>query len=112
EVNLRKVLAAMLRREGFDVLTAADGEEALDLMRKARVDLVLSDLRMPKLDGMALLRAALAEFPGTPIIILTAHGTVDNAVEAMKLGAFDYLTKPFDKDELRLVIAKASATAD
>jgi two-component system response regulator AtoC len=112
EVNLRKVLAALLRREGFDVLTAGDGEEALALLRSTRVDVVLSDLRMPKLDGMSLLRRVLAEHEDVPVILLTAHGTVDNAVEAIKLGAFDYLTKPFDKDELRLVVRKALATAE
>ncbi|MCC7386059.1 MAG: sigma-54-dependent Fis family transcriptional regulator [Deltaproteobacteria bacterium] len=112
EVNLRKVLEAMLRREGYHVLTASDGQEALERLAKHPVDLVLTDLRMPKLDGMSLLRQVLAEYTGIPVIILTAHGTVDNAVEAMKLGAFDFLTKPFDKDELRVVVHKAAATAE
>jgi DNA-binding NtrC family response regulator len=112
EVNLRKVLSAMLRREGFEVLTANDGENALELLRRTRVDLVLTDLKMPRLDGLALLRQVLREFTGIPVIVLTAHGTIDNAVEAMKLGAFDFLTKPFDQDELKVVIRKAAATAD
>ena len=112
EVNLRKVLAALLRREGFDVLTAGDGVEALDLLGKTAVDLVLTDLRMPTLDGMGLLQAMLERHRDVPVIMLTAHGTVDKAVEAMKLGAFDFLTKPFDKDELRFVIGKAMATVE
>ena len=69
EVNLRKVLSAMLRREGFEVLTAADGEGAVDLLKKTRVDLVLTDLRMPKMDGMALLRFVLSEYVGLPVIM-------------------------------------------
>jgi DNA-binding NtrC family response regulator len=112
ETNLRKVLAALLRREGFSVLTASDGEEALALMERARVDLLITDLRMPKLDGMGLLRRLQDEHKNIPTVVLTAHGTVDLAVEAMKLGAFDFMTKPFDKDELRMVINKAAATAE
>lgn len=112
EANMRKVLAAMLRREGYEVLTVSDGAEALDIMQKASIDVVLTDLRMPKIDGMELLRRVLEEFDGIPVVMLTAHGSVDTAVNAMKLGAFDYLSKPFDKDELRLVIKKAAATAD
>jgi DNA-binding NtrC family response regulator len=112
EANLRKVLAAMLRREGYEVLTAADGAEALDLMGKTRVDVVLTDLRMPRIDGMELLRRVLAEYRGTPVVMLTAHGTVDTAVTAMKLGAFDYLSKPYDQEELQIIIKKAATAAD
>jgi DNA-binding NtrC family response regulator len=112
EANLRKVLTAMLRREGYEVLSAADGEEAWDILQRSPVDVLLTDLRMPKLDGMALLERVLAESLGVPVVMLTAHGTVDTAVTAMKLGAFDYLTKPYEQEELRLVIQKAAATAD
>src|SRR5690606_18713856 len=73
-------------------------------------DAVISDLRMPRLDGMGLLRAVSAEDPDLPVIILTAHGTVDSAVEAVKLGAFDYLEKPFDRDQIRHVLDRALAT--
>ena len=90
EANLRKVLSAMLRRDGFDVLTASDGAEALELLSKQSVDVVLSDIRMPNLDGMSLLKRAMVEYPDIPVVILTAHGSVDNAVEAIKIGAFDY----------------------
>jgi len=111
ELSIRKVLSATLKRDGYEVFAASDGAEALELLRTHPIDLVLTDLRMPKVDGMSLLRHVLAEHAGIPVVILTAHGTVDNAVEAMKLGAFDFLSKPFDQDELRLVIKKASATA-
>src|SRR5690242_21493473 len=110
EPNLRKILAAQLSRDGYDVITAEDGEQGLSMLREHHIDLVVTDLKMPKIDGMTLLREALAEQPELPIVMITAHGTVDTAVEALKLGAFDYLTKPFDKDEVRQIVAKALKT--
>src|SRR4029079_7872248 len=110
EPNLRKILAAQLSRDGYDVLTAEDGEEGLTFLREHHIDLVITDLKMPKVDGMTLLREALREDPELPIVMITAHGTVDTAVEALKLGAFDYLTKPFDKDEVRQIVGKALKT--
>ena len=110
EPNLRRILSAQLQRDGYDVLTAEDGEQGLTLLREHHIDLVVTDLRMPKVDGMTLLREALSEDRGLPVVMITAHGTVDTAVEALKLGAFDYLTKPFDKDEVRQVVAKALMT--
>jgi nitrogen regulation protein NR(I) len=107
EPNLRKILSAQLSRDGYDVLTAEDGEQGLQILREHHIDLVVTDLKMPKVDGMALMREALREDPELPIVMITAHGTVDTAVEALKLGAFDYLTKPFDKDEVRQIVAKA-----
>ncbi|MEQ8980498.1 MAG: response regulator, partial [Deltaproteobacteria bacterium] len=112
EANLRKVLSALLRREGYEVLSAADGEEAWEILQKSPVDVLLTDLKMPRLDGMTLLERVLEAELGVPVVMLTAHGTVDTAVTAMKLGAFDYLTKPYDQEELRLIIQKAAATAD
>jgi two-component system response regulator AtoC len=110
EPNLRKILSAQLSRDGYDVLTAEDGEQGLSILREHHIDLVVTDLKMPKVDGMELLRRAHAEDPELPIVMITAHGTVDTAVEALKLGAFDYLTKPFDKDEVRQIVAKALKT--
>ncbi len=81
-------------------------------MREHHIDLVITDLRMPKVDGMDLLRAALRDDPSRPVVMLTAHGTVDNAVEALKTGAFDYITKPFDQNEVRVVVKKALRTRD
>src|SRR5882672_3741837 len=112
EPNLRKILSAQLSRDGYDVLTAEDGEEGLQLLREHHIDLVVTDLKMPKVDGMTLLREALREDPELPIVMITAHGTVDTAVEALKLGAFDYLTKPFDKDEVRQIVGKALRTRE
>ncbi len=110
EPNLRKILAAQLSRDGYEVLLAEDGEQGLAMLRENHIDAVVTDLKMPKVDGMTLLREALRESPDLPIIMITAHGTVDTAVEALKLGAFDYLTKPFDKDDVRQVVAKALKT--
>jgi two-component system response regulator AtoC len=110
EPNLRKILSAQLSRDGYDVMTAEDGEQGLQILREHHIDLVVTDLKMPKVDGMTLLREALREDPELPVVMITAHGTVDTAVEALKLGAFDYLTKPFDKDEVRQIVAKALRT--
>jgi nitrogen regulation protein NR(I) len=110
EPNLRKILAAQLSRDGYEVMLAEDGEQGLTMLREHHIDLVVTDLKMPKVDGMTLLREALREQPDLPIVMITAHGTVDTAVEALKLGAFDYLTKPFDKDEVRSVVGKALKT--
>ena len=112
EANLRRVLSAQLARDGYEVHTAEDGEAGLSFLKEHHIDLVITDLRMPKVDGMDLLRAALRDDPARPVVMLTAHGTVDNAVEALKTGAFDYLTKPFDQNEVRVIVKKALRTRD
>src|SRR5215470_2545834 len=112
EANLRRVLTAQLSRDGYEVHTAPDGEAGLQLLREHHIDLVITDLRMPKIDGLELLRQALRTDPELPVVILTAHGTVDNAVEALKTGAFDYITKPFDQAEVRTIVRKALRTRD
>ena len=109
ELNMRRVLEAMLRREGYEVITAANGVEALGGM-SAGVHTVITDLKMPVLDGMALLKRLSAEYPDVPVVMITAHGSVENAVEAVKLGAFDYLEKPFEQEQIRQVVAKAMNT--
>ena len=108
ELNIRRVLAAMLAREGYEVTAAADGEQALAVLQKTPVHVVVTDLIMPRLGGLELLARVAAEFPDVPVIVITAHGTVDSAVQALKAGAFDYITKPFEQEELKKVIAKAS----
>ena len=112
EANLRRVLAAQLTRDGYEVHVAEDGEAGLALLRENHIDLVITDLRMPKIDGMDLLRAALRDDPARPVLMMTAHGTVETAVEALKTGAFDYLTKPFDQEEVRIVVRKALRTRE
>jgi len=112
EANLRRVLAAILTRDGYDVHMAEDGVAALEFLREHHLDLVITDLKMPRMDGMELLREVQRMDRQLPVIMLTAHGTVDNAVEALKLGAIDYLTKPFDQTEIRNVVQKALRTRD
>jgi two-component system, NtrC family, response regulator AtoC len=107
EQNLRWVLGAIVGREGHEVLQAGDGAEALELLQKHVVHLLITDLRMPRMDGMELLRRARQEWPDVPVVIITAHGTVENAVEAVKLGAFDYIEKPFEHEQIRQVVRKA-----
>src|ERR1700722_16204807 len=112
EPNLRKILSAQLSRDGYDVMTAEDGEQGLAMLKEHHIDLVITDLKMPKLDGMTLLKKALEEEPDLPVVLITAHGTIDTAVEALKSGAFDFVTKPFDKDEVRQIVAKALKTRE
>jgi len=109
EINIRRVLEAILRREGYDVVTAGNGNEALQKMT-TDVHSVITDLKMPGMDGMTLLRKLSADFPEVPVVMITAHGSVENAVEAVKLGAFDYIEKPFEQEQIRQVIAKALGT--
>src|SRR6204780_3284145 len=112
EPNLRKILSAQLTRDGYDVLTAEDGEQGLAALKEHHIDLVITDLKMPKVDGMTPLRRAIQEDAELPIILITAHGTIDTAVEALKAGAFDFVTKPFDKDEVRQIVGKALKTRE
>ena len=106
EPNVRKVLGALLEQAGYLTTRAAGGDEALDLVRAQDPDLVITDLKMPGMDGLALLGRLKNAFPEIPVVLLTAHGTVEAAVEAMKQGALDFLTKPFDKERVLEVVAK------
>ncbi len=110
ELNMRLVLKVLLNKEGYDVATAADGLEALKILKSGDIEVVVTDMKMPKLDGMGLLERVMEEYPSTPVIVITAHGTIAKAVDALKKGAFDYITKPFDQDELKNVILKAIKT--
>jgi two-component system, NtrC family, response regulator AtoC len=110
ELNICKVLSATLRKEGYEVATAHDGEEAISIIKNGNVQVIVTDLKMPKVDGLEVLRFVQKTTPDIPVIVITAHGTVDNAVQALKSGAFDYITKPFEKTELIRTIAKAVKT--
>ncbi len=112
EPNLRRVLAAQLQRDGYEIIAAADGQEAIEAIEAHHVDVVITDLRMPRVDGMELLKRVTIAHPDVPVIMITAHGTVDTAVEALKHGAFDYITKPFEQSELRNVVRKATRTRE
>ncbi|MDR3173347.1 MAG: sigma-54 dependent transcriptional regulator [Treponema sp.] len=107
EKNIREGLAASLEMDGYEVVTALDGDEGLRRFAKGDIDLVITDLRMPGLSGEELLRRICAESPGIPVIVLTGHGTVENAVEAMRQGAWDFLAKPVNLDHLSQLVKRA-----
>jgi DNA-binding NtrC family response regulator len=112
EAGFRKVLGALLEQAGFSVTTAASGQEALECVRSQDPEVVLSDLKMPGMDGLELLGALRREFPEIPVVLLTAHGSIETAVEAMKQGAHDFLPKPFDRERVLEVVAKAAGQAE
>ena len=108
EQSMRELLGIMLRQVGYDVTQADGGEAAIQVLKTTDVfDLVITDLRMRKVDGLAVLRAAKEHSPRTVVLVVTAFASTETAVEAMKLGAYDYVTKPFKLDELKLTIANA-----
>jgi two-component system, NtrC family, response regulator PilR len=108
EQSMRELLGIMLRQVGYDVTQADGGETAIQTLKTTDVfDLVITDLRMRKVDGLAVLKAAKEHSPHTVVLVVTAFASTETAVEAMKLGAYDYVTKPFKLDELKLTIANA-----
>jgi DNA-binding NtrC family response regulator len=100
-------LTHVLKREGYDVTACKDGEAGLEALERSDFDLVLTDLKMPGIDGMAVLRQVHASHPDVPVIMITGHATLDSAVEAMKAGAHHYLAKPFRLAEAREVVRSA-----
>ena len=107
EKNIREGLQIALEDDGYEVLTAEDGATGLKTALSEAVDLVITDLRMPGAGGQEILRKVTSETPGVPVIVLTGHGTVETAVEAMRMGAYDFLTKPLDLDRLSLLVKRA-----
>ncbi|HEY6871479.1 MAG TPA: sigma-54 dependent transcriptional regulator [Geobacteraceae bacterium] len=107
EENLRHMLQVMLGKHGYLADTAADGKEALRMAKDAEYDFILCDIRMPVMDGAAFLENATAAGIGATIIMMSAYGTVDTAIDCMKRGAYDYVSKPFNNDEIVLVLKKA-----
>ncbi|MDP3276174.1 MAG: sigma-54 dependent transcriptional regulator [Deltaproteobacteria bacterium] len=112
EANLRKLIAAQLTQDGYEVHTVSDGREAIAALKEQHFDAAITDLRMPHVDGMAFLRHVQEHYVDLPVIMLTAHGSVETAVEAMHAGAFDFLTKPFDRAEMQQVVGKAVRTVE
>jgi len=109
EKNYLLVLSAVLEDEGYEVLTALSGQEALDIHKTSDLDLILTDMKMPGMSGIELLERIKSIDPDLPVIMMTAHGTVDKAVEAMQKGAYSYILKPFDNDRLIIYVKKAVA---
>lgn len=107
EENLRHLLSILLKKQGFSADCACDGEDALEKLTARSYDYVLSDIMMPKMDGKTLLGEIFARSMDTTVIMMSAYGTIDTAIECMKLGAYDYISKPFKNDEIVLVLKKA-----
>ncbi len=112
EKNIREGLREALALDGYEVATAADGREALDAVSRGAVDLLITDLKMPRLSGEELLKNVTAQYPTMPVIILTGHGTIESAVQAMHDGAYDFLTKPVNLDRLSLLVKRALANRE
>ncbi|MEC7987340.1 MAG: sigma-54 dependent transcriptional regulator [Myxococcota bacterium] len=106
EASNRQTLSRVLRREGYDVIEASNGQQALQRLAQSPV-LMISDIQMPKLNGIELLKASRTHHPDTEVILMTAYGTIDTAVEAMKLGAWDFITKPIKRAELLRAVRRA-----
>lgn len=111
EKNIGLVIETMLDRAGFEVVTFSDSQAALDAIKDEEFDAVITDLYMPGADGMEVLNLCKAIAPPPPVIMITAFGTVDAAVAALKQGAFDFITKPFDQKELIETVKKATETS-
>ena len=107
EANMRHMLSALLTKQGYKVDVAGNGAEGLDWMGRARYDFVLCDLRMPVMDGMAFLEQVVSKGWGATVIMMSAYGTIDQAIETVKQGAYDYISKPFKLEEILLVLRKA-----
>jgi DNA-binding NtrC family response regulator len=112
EPNLRRVLSAMLKMQGYSVKVACDGAEAMVELKLTSYSAVVTDLKMPRVDGLELLAHVASYYPDTPVIVITAHGSIEGAVEALKKGAFDYITKPFEQEQLRASLEKAIRTRE
>jgi DNA-binding NtrC family response regulator len=109
EINTLRVLAAILRKNGYEVTTARTAEEAFDKASKLSFDTIITDYRLPGMDGLKFISTLRTEIPDIPVVMLTAFGTIEHAVEAMKKGAFNYIPKPVNPDELLTVIKEAVA---
>ena len=107
EQNMRHMLSVMLKKSGYQVETAADGLEGLAALEKKHYDFILCDIKMPKMGGMEFLKTARENLQETTVIVMSAYGSIDTAIEAMKLGAYDYISKPFKSDEVHLTLKKA-----
>jgi two-component system, NtrC family, response regulator AtoC len=107
EENLRLMLRTLLRKGGYDVEVAASGHEALARLEQGGIDFVLTDLRMPRMGGLELLREAQSRGTSATFVVMSAYGSLDLAVDAMKAGAYDYISKPFKPDEIILTLRKA-----
>jgi len=107
ERSMREFLSIMLERDGYSVVTKDNGSDAIEFIKGHDLDLIIADIGMPKITGIDILRESVALHPKTPVIMITAFASTEVAIEAMKLGAYDYITKPFNVDETKIIIKNA-----
>jgi DNA-binding NtrC family response regulator len=107
EMNIRNALVTLLERKGYRARGMGTAEEAIDLLERTGMDLVITDLRMPGIGGLEFLRRLQTKWPATEVVVMTAYGSIETAVEAMRAGAYDYLTKPIDRERFSIVVEKA-----
>jgi len=112
EKNIRTGLGKAIELDGHNVVLAEDGQQALELVEQEEIDLIICDLKMPRMTGEELLRRVVQSYPTLPVIILTGHGTIESAVQAMRDGAYDFLTKPVNLDRLSLLVKRALSTRE
>jgi len=106
EEGMRRLLSRVLTREGYETSTVGSGADAMRMVAGERFDLVVTDIKMPEMDGLELLQELREYEPSLPVIVMTAYGTIENAVQALRSGAYDYIAKPFETDEIKLAVAK------
>ncbi len=107
EANMRHMLSTVLKKADYQVETAADGAEGLEMIQHSPYDFILCDIKMPKMGGMEFLKVSRDRIGAATIIMMSAYGSIDTAIEAMKSGAYDYISKPFKTDEVYLTLKKA-----
>ena len=112
EKNIRAGLGKAIEMDGHNVILAEDGQRALEIVESDEIDLIIADLKMPRISGEELLKRIVQTYPTLPVIILTGHGTIESAVRAMRDGAYDFLTKPVNLDRLSLLVKRALSTRE
>jgi len=112
EKGIREFLEITLKKEGYGVTLASNGAEAISLCEKKKFDIILADIKMPQGDGYTILRKVKKLHPDTIVIMITAYGSLESAIEAMREGAFDYISKPFDVNDVKVLIQSALAKRD
>ncbi|RLE04435.1 MAG: sigma-54-dependent Fis family transcriptional regulator, partial [Candidatus Aminicenantes bacterium] len=107
ERSLCELLKVVFKKEGYEVLTTPSPKKAIEITKKEDIDVLVSDIKLPEMSGMEVLKRLRKARPELPVVMITAYGTIKEAVEALKMGAYDYIIKPFDIEELKVVVAKA-----
>ncbi|MGB6864758.1 MAG: response regulator, partial [Candidatus Aminicenantaceae bacterium] len=106
EKSILDLLSVVFKKEGYIVETSLSAKTALELIDKEEFDLILTDIKLPQMSGMKILKYAKEKYPAMPVVMITAYGTIKQAIEALKMGAMDYIVKPFNMEELKIIVAQ------